>query len=240
MTTTLEATPADPPPPPRGGNRRRRGRSRTLTVLGLVLILTGLGFLGYVGWQYYGTNIVAERNQAEVKEQIVEDWGQQIDGAAIGLLRVPRFGDDFEVPINESFSDEALTSGVGSYEKGADAGQLGNFVIAGHRVTRGEPFRDFLELEPGDIVEVETRTHLYIYEMRTNGRDITVDFTTSWPLFPVPDPDQRGAEPTEHLLTMLTCSELFHTRDRQVAIGVLVEEREKPVPQAEAAAAPAS
>lgn len=203
-----------------------------VTLFGVLLILTGLGFLGYVGWQYYGTNIIAEKKQSDIKEQIVEDWGKDIDGNAIGLLRVERFGADYEVPIVPTFSDEALSSGVGWDEKNVLPGEIGNFVIAGHRVTHGEPFRKFLELEVGDRVEIETRTHLYTYEMRTNGRDIRVDFSTSWPLFPVPDPNQRGAPPTEKLMTMLTCSELFHTRDRQVAIGVLVDEQAKPAAQA--------
>lgn len=203
-----------------------------MTALGLSLILTGLGFLGYVGWQYYGTDIVANRKQEQIKTQIEADWGKQIDGSAIGLLRIPRFGADYEVPINEGFGDEALSSGVGTYDKGAQPGALGNFVVAGHRVTRGEPFRNFLDLQPGDTIEVETRTHLYIYELRTNGSDIRVPFTTAWPLFPVPDPNERGKEPTENLITLLTCSELFHTKDRQVAIGVLIEERVKPTPQA--------
>jgi sortase A len=235
VTTTLQ----EPPKAPRRRAPRRRS-SRVVTLIGVLLILTGLGFLGYVGWQYYGTNIVAEQKQSAIKDKIEESWANNIDANAVGLLRVERFGADYEVPIVPTFSDEALCSGVGWDDKNVGPGQIGNFVIAGHRVTHGEPFRDFLNLEVGDRVEIETRTHLYVYELTTNGRDIRVDFSTSWPLFPVPDPDQRGATPTEELITLLTCSELFHTDDRQVALGRLVETTEKPAAQAaDAATAPA-
>lgn len=96
-------------------------------------------------------------------------------------------------------------------------------VLAGHRVTRGEPFRDFLALRTGDEVVVETRTHVFTYELRADGDETRVDFSTSWPLYPVPTPDGAGQEPTESLITLVTCSEIFHTDDRNVVTGVLVD-----------------
>jgi sortase A len=54
-----------------------------------------------------------------------------------------------------------------------------------------------------------------------------VPFTTSWPLWPVPDPDARRQKPTERLITLLTCSELFHTNNRSVVIGELVKTYDK-------------
>jgi sortase A len=209
--------------------RRRRGRARRrlLTVVGLALILTGLGFLGYVGWQYFGTNVVAKQQQAEVKQVLKDDWGKGLDGDAIGLLRVDRFGDDYEIPIVPGFDDDALSRGVGWDKKGARPGEIGNVAVAGHRVTHGEPFRDFLKLRKGDLVEIETRTNVYTYELRQDGDAITVDFTVGWPLQRVPDPDKAGERPTASVLTLLTCSELFHTRNRNVVIGDLVSDVDK-------------
>jgi hypothetical protein len=40
-------------------------------------------------------------------------------------------------------------------------------------------------------------------------------------LWDVPDPDQRDVEATEPVITLITCSELFHTDNRSVAIGDL-------------------
>lgn len=204
-----------------------RRRQRALTAIGVALILTGLGFLAYVAWQYFGTNIASKHKQSEIKKSLVLKWDKGIDGDAIGLLRVPRFGKDYEVPIVPGFDKTALAKGVGWYTKGAEPGQIGNFAIAGHRVTHGEPFRDFLKLRKGDKVEVETRTQIFTYVLRQNGDAITVDFTTSWPLQAVPEPGKEGVRPTKAVITMLTCSELFHTRNRSVVIGDLVSTVDK-------------
>lgn len=187
------------------------------------MVAVGLGFIGYFGWQYWGTNVVAKQKHA----QITEAFKSGVPSNAIGLLRVPRFGDDFEVPIVEggdligAKGRKALTEGVAWYEPGAKPGEIGNFAIAGHRVTHGEPFRDFLKLKEGDEVYVETRRKIYTYVLRNDGNAITVDFTTSWPLADVPDPERSGDEPTEPVLTMLTCSELFNTDNRSIVVGDL-------------------
>jgi sortase A len=218
--------------PPRPAPRRSVGR-RITQVVGVLMVLAGLVFLGYFAWQYWGTNIVAKQRQADIKTSLHRDWDKGIDSKAIGLLRVPRFGKDFEVPImgggnfQGKKSNDALSRGVAWYEKGGKPGEIGNFVVAGHRVTHGEPFKDFLKLKKGDEVVVETRKKIYTYELRNDGDAITVDFTVAWPLFAVPDPDERGARPTERLMTMLTCSELFHTRNRNVVIGELEQVQDK-------------
>jgi len=212
---------------------RRSGR--VLGALGLALIMAGLGVLGYVAWQYFGTTFFAKREHEALRTTIVEQWDKGEEATAIhgeGLLRVPRFGDDYVVPILLGFDDATFAKGVGMYPEGARPGEVGNLVLAAHRVTHGEPFRKFPELKVGDTVIVETRTDVYTYALRTDGTSIRVDFRTTWPLQPVPDPKAEGQEPTEPLLTLLTCSELFHTDDRNVAIGELVSAEPKADPAA--------
>ncbi len=122
------------------------------------------------------------------------------------MLRVKRFGSDYEVPIVKGFDKGALARGVGWYTKGAKPGEIGNFAIAGHRVTHGEPFSKFPKLKKGDLVVVETRRDIFTYKLRNSGTSITVPFTTSWPLWPVPDPDappqeaDRAAHHVAHVL----------------------------------------
>jgi sortase A len=53
--TTLERPPAQP----------RRGRGATFWV-GLTLVVAGLAILGYVAWQFFGTNIVAHHKQQQI------------------------------------------------------------------------------------------------------------------------------------------------------------------------------
>ncbi|MCD9199670.1 sortase domain-containing protein [Aeromicrobium wangtongii] len=220
MTATL--APVEPPRRPRAGPVRR-----IVLGLGLVMILTGLGFLGYCGWQYYGTNVVSKQKHAEIKQSIAGSWDEGVDGKGVGLLRVERFGRDYEVPIVKGFSDKALAEGIGWDTKSARPGEIGNFAIAAHRVTHGEPFAKFPDLRKGDEVVVETRTKVFTYRLRQGGTDITVDFSVGWPLQRVPAPDAAGERPTKAVITLLTCSELFHTRNRSVVIGDLVSQEDK-------------
>ncbi len=219
MTTTL--TPQRP--------KKSVGR-KAVSAFGILMILAGLGMLAYIAWQYFGTNIVSKHKQDEVKQSIAEDWGKGLDSDAIGLLRVPRFGDTYEAPIVKGFSDDALARGVGWDTKSAEPGEIGNFAIAGHRVTHGELFSKFPKLKRGDLVYVETRTDIYTYQLRNSGTSIKVDFTVGWPLQRVPDPKAAGERPTKAVITMLTCSELFHTRNRNVVIGDLIDTKHKENP----------
>jgi sortase A len=205
---------------------------RLFRTLGFLMIAAGLAMVAWFSWQYWGTNVVAKQEQ----EKILAEWTKT---DAIGVLRVPRFGPDFEVPILpggdlvEPKGREALTRGVAWYEPGGRPGEVGNFVVAGHRVTHGEPFKDFPKLKAGDRVRVETRDAEYTYVLRNGGTDIIVPFTASWPLWDVPDLEQPDATPTESLMTLVTCSELFHTSNRSVVIAELEKtDRGEPDPQA--------
>jgi sortase A len=194
--------------------------------IGALMIAAGLGMLGWFAWQYWGTNIVAHQSQ----QRILDDW---TNSDAIGVLHAPRFGPDYGVPILpggnliDAKGTAALGKGVAWYEEGARPGEVGNFVIAGHRVTHGEPFKDFPLLKAGDKINVETRSAIYTYVLRQGGTDVTVPFTASWPLDSVPDPEQTDEEPTKAVITLVTCTELFHTIDRSVVIGDLTSIRLK-------------
>jgi sortase A len=204
-----------------------RARRRVVRGIGVLMLVAGLAVLAWFAWQYFGTNIVAKHKQEQIKAQTLRQWDKGVEGDAIAMLRVKRFGSDYEVPIVKGFDKGALARGVGWYTKGAKPGEVGNFAIAGHRVTHGEPFSKFPKLKKGDLVVVETRRDIFTYKLRNSGTSITVPFTTSWPLWPVPDPDARREKPTERLITLLTCSELFHTNNRSVVIGELVKTYDK-------------
>ena len=107
--------------------RRRRGtsdrkRRRVMLVGGVALITVGAIVLGWLAWQFWGTNWVSKGRQAEVVADLQEEWGDgkvaaDTDfGKATGILRIPRFGADYEVPILEGSSDEVLAAGVGHLE----------------------------------------------------------------------------------------------------------------------------
>lgn len=225
------------------GTASRSGRRRLVTVVCLAMVVAGAAMIGYMAWQYVGTNIVSAHRQEALKKGLTEQWrrdagtasgggtsaGAAVKGArrdrpvrgdAIALVRIPRFGRDYEMPLVAGVDQGSLARGIGWSFTSARPGAVGNVVIAGHRVTHGEPFRDFLTLRRGDTVEIETRTHVYTYVLRDAGTDRTVDFTDTWVTDPVPG-EPRGTVPTRRLITLVTCSELFHTDHRQVVFGEL-------------------
>src|SRR5215212_5002614 len=114
-----------------------RPRRRIATAIGVILLLAGLAVMAYFAWEYFGTNIVAKHRQAQIKDETKHRWEKGVEGDAIAMLRVKRFGVDYEVPIVKGFDKRALARGVGWDTKSAKPGEIGNFAIAGHRVTHG-------------------------------------------------------------------------------------------------------
>jgi sortase A len=216
-------------------SRQRRG----MIVAALALVLVGLSLLGYVGWQYWGTNIVSRHQQSEVTQDLLSSWGGDPAvedllgpqgsadlGDALALVRIPAFGDDFVVPVIEGVRPEDLAQGLGHYPGTAMPGRIGNFAVAGHRVTHGEPFRELPELRPGDKVLVETADAVYTYRLSSNPNKLVVQPNDTWVLDPIPGkPD--GTPPDQARITLTTCAELFHTSDRMIAFGRLVDTERK-------------
>ncbi|MBZ5738268.1 class E sortase [Nocardioides mangrovi] len=212
-------------------------RRRTLITSGVGLVAAGVALLGYVAWQYVGTTVVADRAQARTVERLEQQWGPStspvealgpddpVPGDAIAVVRVPRFGADYAVPVVEGVDPDALASGLGHFDGSAAPGAAGNFALAGHRVTQGEPLRDIDELRPGDEVIVETAHAVLTYRVDTDPDDLEVDDTQGWVVDPRPDnPVAGGVQPAgaARLLTLVTCAELFHTDERTVVFGHLV------------------
>jgi sortase A len=205
---------------------------------GLLLIAGGLGLLGYVAWQFWGTNWVSHRAQERIVTDVRRDWDEPAtgasrddavrvpEGAATALVRIPRFGDDYVMPVLEGTSDDVLAAGFGHFADTAGPGEKGNYALAAHRVTHGEPLRRMPDLQAGDEVIIETRTTTYTYELTSGGDDLVVPFTAGWVVDPLPtNPEEGGVqpaqEPGQRLITLTTCSEIFHTDNRMVAFGVL-------------------
>jgi sortase A len=212
-----------------------------VTWLGVLMIAIGAGLLGYVGWQFWGTNWVAQREHAEVTRTLRTQWeegGARLspkrvpEGQPSALVRIPRFGESYVVPVLEGVATSVLARGFGHFADTADPGQVGNYALAGHRVTHGEPLRRMPELKPGDKVIVETVAADYVYRLDTDPEDLVIPFTGTWVLDPLPrNPASGGAQPLQkpgqRLITLTTCSELFHTDDRMIAFGHLVRTIER-------------
>ena len=82
---------------------------------------------------------------------------------AYAVIRIPRLG--LTAPVAQGISKSGvLDKGyVGHYPRTAQPGGAGNFALAGHRNTHGEPFRYINRLRRGDRITVETRERVYTY-----------------------------------------------------------------------------
>ncbi|MFH8750260.1 class E sortase [Streptomyces rimosus] len=141
---------------------------------------------------------------------------------AYAILRIPRLG--LTVPVAEGTSRTAvLNKGyAGHYAHTAQPGEQGNFALAGHRNTHGEPFRRLDRLRPGDTVEVLTAAVRYTYTVdRTLPRTAPSDGTV---IAPVPyssaRPAYRYTEPRAYL-TLTTCTPEYSSAYRLVVWGRL-------------------
>ncbi|MGN6160890.1 MAG: sortase domain-containing protein [Marmoricola sp.] len=232
MTEVIDPPTGDAPP-----SARRKPRRRISFWIGLGLVLVGLGILAWLAWQIWGTNWISQREERhEVKLFERGTFGPP------ALLEVPRFGADYVVPINDmpikGDPSDVLAKGVGHFaglgpivngkRTTIGPGQIGNYALAGHRITHGQPFANLPDLRPGDKVFVITHKVTYEYVMDTNPNALVVPFTASWVLAMDPaNPNGVGPQaiqgPDERIITLTTCSELFHTDNRLVAFGHLLK-----------------
>ena len=118
----------------------------------------------------------------------------------------------------EGVRSSDLSRGVGHYPRTARPGEIGNFAVAGHRATNGEPFRDLDRMRQGDAVVVETRTSWLTYVV---DRSRIVNPSDVWVLDPVPG--RPRADPIAPLLTLTTCNPRWASTHRLIVFSHLEE-----------------
>jgi sortase A len=82
----------------------------------------------------------------------------------IGSIAIPDI--QIDEPMFEGVSLPTLNKGPGHWPGSALPGQLGNVVIAGHRVSHNHPFRDIDKLKPGNQVIFTVNGGRYVYLVR--------------------------------------------------------------------------
>ena len=101
------------------------------------------------------------------------------------------------MPVVQGVSLPDLSRGVGHYPKTAVPGEIGNFAVAGHRATNGEPFAHLDAVQVGDSLVVETRSEWLTYVV---DKVRIVAPSAVWVLDPVPGkPDRATDPPADHL-----------------------------------------
>ncbi|WPO75932.1 MULTISPECIES: class E sortase [unclassified Streptomyces] len=123
------------------------------------------------------------------------------DGKPFAVMYIPRFGFTWNKPVLQGTGTDVLKKGLGHYASTAQLGQKGNFSVAGHRRTYGDPFKDFPKLRPGDPVVLTDGATWFTYRIdkkpyRTLPGDIGV-------IDPVPR--KSGFDGPGRYLTLTTC-----------------------------------
>ncbi|WP_055701376.1 class E sortase [Streptomyces silaceus] len=202
--------------------------------LGEVFITVGVLMLLFVTYQLWWTNIRAQQQADGAAHDLQESWakgkgkpGAFEPGQGFALLHIPRL--DVVVPVAEGIDKQkVLDRGmVGHYNEGGatktpmpDAKQ-GNFAVAGHRNTHGEPFRYINRLEPGDPIVVETQDKYFVYKMASILPQTSPSNTGV--IGPVP-PGSGFTKPGRYI-TLTTCTPEFTSKYRMIVWGKMVEER---------------
>ncbi|QQM43104.1 class E sortase [Streptomyces liliifuscus] len=141
---------------------------------------------------------------------------------AYAILSIPRLG--LRVPVAEGISKgNVLNKGyVGHYPDTAQPGRAGNFALAGHRNTHGEPFRYINRLRRGDRIEVETPAAVYTYVVdRTLAQTSAGDGGV---IREIPRSSVRpsyGYTDPGYYLTLTTCTPEYTSKYRLVVWGKL-------------------
>ncbi|MER6033379.1 MULTISPECIES: class E sortase [unclassified Streptomyces] len=201
--------------------------------IGEVFITTGVLMLLFVTYQLWWTNVRAHAQAGSETHQLQDDWasgkrapGVFEPGQGFAILHIPKL--DVVAPIAEGVSNKkVLDKGmVGHYGEAPlktampDA-KTGNFGLAAHRNTHGEPFRYINRLTPGDPVVVETQDEYFVYKV-TSTLPVTPPSNTSV-LNPVPK--GSGFTGPGRYITLTTCTPEFTSKYRLIVWGKMVEER---------------
>jgi sortase A len=152
--------------------------SELCVTVGAVIVL----FVVYV---LFWTGVRADRAMGDQIDALHDQWDRQTAGPVPGVsptgaaaprpsyregrpfavMYIPRLGFTWNKPVLEGTSAGTLKKGLGHYAGTARLGQTGNFSVAGHRRTYGDPFKDFPELRQGDAVVLTDGTTWFTYRI---------------------------------------------------------------------------
>ncbi|MER6477369.1 sortase domain-containing protein, partial [Streptomyces filamentosus] len=138
----------------RAARREAKAAKDTIgVVVGELFITLGVVMLLFVAYQLWWTNVLAGQETDQAKAKIEDTWAKGeskpdvfAPGEGFAIMYIPKL--DVVVPVAEGISKpKVLDKGmVGHYGEGKlktamPSDKQGNFAVAGHRNTHGEPFR---------------------------------------------------------------------------------------------------
>ncbi|WP_082119591.1 class E sortase [Saccharothrix sp. ST-888] len=225
--------PTGPRPRPKESKRVVAAR-----LVGELFITLGLVMLLFVAYQLWWTNVEADASANGTRNQLEQQWAEPQPAPAPGsadkpagafepgkgfaIIHIPKLG--LTYPIAEGTGkQQVLDKGlVGHYIGTAmPSDKTGNFAVAAHRTTHGQPFRKIGQLVPGDKIVVETAASYYTYQVAGGIPETPPSNVSVLQSVPKGSPFSQPGR----YLTMTTCTPEFSARGRLIVFGKMVEER---------------
>jgi sortase A len=206
---------------------RRPGGRRALSVLFVILMVSGLAMFAYpVGTDAYSRYKQGRLNSQFGGSRLEQSYadGKFAEGSVLTRLLIPKL--KLNVLVVEGTSADALRAGAGHYVGTPLPGEAGNVAIAGHRTTFGRPFNHLDEMKTGDEVELETPFKIFHYRVLApfDGH------ANPWPINPK-NTSVLADTPSRYLLTLTTCHPKGSARERLILRLELVASETEDVKQ---------
>ena len=152
--------------------------------------------------------------------------GVLAEGVPVARLRIAKI--DLDWTVVEGVTAGDLKKGPGHFPETPMPGQLGNAAIAGHRTTHGQPFYRLDELQPGDLIEVDTLAGAFIYSVTSSTVVRPSEYAAVIPTI----------DPNTATLTLATCTPKYSATNRLIVKAMLVPDQSSAVMRPPSATTP--
>ena len=189
-------------------------------VIGVLLILIGVGIIGTVAYKKIVTsqkqNELLEAFESQLAEGDNENTEEEVNldsingYTPIAIMEIPSI--KLKQPVVEGITEDVIKYFLGKFPESTMPGEVGNFAVAGHRVSDfTDAFINLYKVKPGDNVIVTTKDGKYTYEVEESF---------------IVDPEQ--VEVLENAdyekITLITCK--IGSKRRVIVTGKLIEKNE--------------
>ncbi|MFR2067010.1 class D sortase [Clostridium sp.] len=190
--------------------------------IGILLILIGVSIIGTVVYKKMVTsnkqNEVLESFENQLKEDNTNNESNEdvnldsINGyTPIAIMEIPSIR--LKQPVVEGVTEDVIKYFLGKFPESAMPGEVGNFSVAGHRVSDfTDAFINLYKVKPGDKVIVTTKSGKYTYEVDESF---------------IVEPEQVEVLDTADYekITLITCT--IGSKRRVIVTGRLIDKSEK-------------
>ena len=190
--------------------------------IGILLILIGVSIIGTVVYKKMVTsnkqNEVLESFENQLKEDNTNNESHEdvnldsINGyTPIAIMEIPSIR--LKQPVVEGVTEDVIKYFLGKFPESAMPGEVGNFSVAGHRVSDfTDAFINLYKVKPGDKVIGTTKSGKYTYEVDESF---------------IVEPEQVEVLDTADYekITLITCT--IGSKRRVIVTGRLIDKSEK-------------